>query len=178
MGFKLVLTNDMAISLGRALAGTVAVAGLSAAILAPTWSQAQEQAQLEANQLRDMIKAMGYETKDLVTTPGKEKFEFKITKSDLDIPIAAELSSSKRYIWLTVYLGDTTKISDYASRADKILRANADVQPCQFYVTKSDKLMMGLALENRDLDAPFLRRNVEKVGDDVGRTKDIWSTTD
>lgn len=130
---------------------------------------------LEAPQVRDMIKAMGYETKELNAEAGKEKYEFTIEKSNLNIPIAFEVSPSKRYIWLTVYLGEVPKIKDFPAMADKLLRENGNVQPTQFYVTKSERLMVALALENRGpVDAAMMRRAFEKLSDDVAATKDIW----
>lgn len=149
--------------------------GIMGAILAPRWAASQGSEALTAAKLKEMVVAMGYEAKDLSTTPGKEKIEFKVTKSDLDIPIALEVSESKRYIWLTVLLNETTELPDLPARAVKLLSQNAAIQPCQFYITKSGKLMLGMAVENRSVDAPMLRRAVDFVGDNVGDTKDLWA---
>lgn len=165
----------MNLALGKVFAGGVCALGLLGATVAPRFAPAQGAGTpAEAVQLRDMIKAMGYETRDLTTTPGKEKFEFTISKDDLDIPIAVEVSPSKRYIWFTVFLGELKDIKDFPSRTEKLLRRNFDIQPCQFYVTNSDRLMLGLAAENRGIDPPLLRKSFEKVAEDVASSKPTW----
>lgn len=155
----------------------VSVLALGAGVLAPRTAHSQSAAgTLEAVQIRDMVKAMGYECKELSKDPGKEKYEFSVEKSDLNIPIAFEVSPSKRYIWFTVYLGDASKMTDFGKVAEKLLRQNTTVQPCQFYVTKSDRLMLAMALENRGpVDPALLRKSFEKVAEDVASSKDLWS---
>ncbi len=166
------------ISLGKAAFASVSVLALLAGAFVPRVAHSQgSTGTLESVQVKDMVTAMGYECKALSTEAGKEKYEFSVDKSDLKIPIAFETSASKRYIWLTVYLGDVTKMTNFAARADKILRQNTSIQPCQFYVTKSDRLMLALAIENRGpVDPVIFRRSFEKVADDVSSTKDLWST--
>ena len=62
--------------------------------------------QIDRKQLRAMLVRLGFEVKDLVTDPGKEKYSAVITREDLDIPIGFEISGNGNYIWLTVNLGD------------------------------------------------------------------------
>ena len=164
-------------SLGKLMCATLSFAALGAGVLVPRVATSQGTVQtLDALQVRDLVKGMGYEAKEINSEAGKEKFEFSVEKSDLNIPIAFEISPSKRYIWLTVYLGDVTTMKDFPARADKLLRQNTTVQPCQFYVTKSNRLMLALALENRGpVDAAIFRRTFEKVAEDVSTSKDLWS---
>ncbi|HQU18195.1 MAG TPA: hypothetical protein PLA92_04005, partial [Fimbriimonadaceae bacterium] len=65
--------------------------------------------------------------------------------------------------------------TDFGDRPLKMLRANFEVQPSQFYITKSDKLMMGIALDNRNIHPAILRRNVDKVAKDVASTQALWT---
>lgn len=130
---------------------------------------------LEAPQLRDMIKAMGYETKELNAEAGKEKYEFALERGNLNIPMSVELSSNKRNIWFVVYLGEVSRFKDFPALATQLLRENFTVQPTHFYVTKQDRLLVALALENRGpVDPPLLRRTFEKLADDVVKTSSVW----
>ncbi|KAA0238352.1 MAG: hypothetical protein EDM74_06955 [Armatimonadetes bacterium] len=96
-----------------------------------------------------------------------------VSREGLDIPLAAEVSASKNYVWLTAYFGQIP--TDFGDRPLKMLRANFEVQPSQFYITKSDKLMMGIALDNRNIHPAILRRNVDKVAKDVASTQALWT---
>lgn len=150
--------------------------GLLAVALIPSKGAAfpQETSRLDAAQLRSMIANMGYEVKDLSTEPGKEKYSFTINKSDLNIPVGAEISPSKNYIWLTVSLKDYASDTSINSKAADFLRQNGKIQPCQFYLTSKDFLMMALPLENRAMDSVILRRNIDKLVNDVANTKSLW----
>jgi hypothetical protein len=118
------------------------------------------------------VEDIGYETKELNKEPGKEKYEFKITRDGFDIPMGIEISPSKNYIWLTVFLGPAPK-SDSTKNAD-LLRKNSEVQPCQFYVTSKGNLMLAYPLDNRGMSNPVLRAKVDKLAADVVKTKDVW----
>jgi hypothetical protein len=95
-----------------------------------------------------------------------------MTTADLNIPIGYEISPSGKYIWLTVNLGDSPAESSTKSFA--LLRQNADIQPCFFYLTKSGRMMMALALENKNVSNADLRQKSEFVSENVGKTKDVW----
>lgn len=125
---------------------------------------------LTAKELREVLVGLGYEVKDLSTEAGKEKYEI-LTKTDsFNVPMGAEISPSKSYIWLTVYLGadaDTRKHRD-------ILKQNGLVQPSQFYVTKSDKLMVALPVENRGMTPAYLKDKISKLVGDVESSATVW----
>ncbi|MBX3118752.1 MAG: hypothetical protein KF784_06775 [Fimbriimonadaceae bacterium] len=160
----------------KALLALLSLVGLFAVALLPSTvgAQAQESARVDAKQLKTLITGLGYTVKDLNTEVGKEKYEFTITRDDLDIPIAAEISGSKNYVWLTVYLGDQPKDAAFTAKALPILKQNFKIQPCQFYVTAKDALMVAIAIDNRNVDAAVLRRNIDKLGADVAGSKDLW----
>jgi hypothetical protein len=122
--------------------------------------------------LRSMAVQLGYTVTDIVAIPGKEKFSIMINSSGLDIPIALEISPSKKYIWLTVNLGKAP--ADTSLRNASLLKQNAIIQPCQFYVSGSGLTMMGLPLENSGITNAFLREKLEQVSKNVGNTEYIW----
>jgi hypothetical protein len=126
----------------------------------------------DAARLKKAIEDIGYEAKVLNAEVGKEKYEFKLTKDDLDVPVAAEISPSKNYVWLTVYLGPAPKAD--SPTCLEMLKSNFDVQPSFFYVTTKGNLMMGLAVENRALTNPVLRARIDKIVADVAKTKGLW----
>jgi hypothetical protein len=136
---------------------------------------AQEPDKMDSSQLKETLTELGYDTKVLNTEAGKEKFEFTEKTKDLTIPIGAEISPSKNYLWLTVNLGDKQfKDGNSYPKSGDLLRKNADIQPCFFYVTTKGHLMMGLALENRGLTNPWIRKCIEKLSADVSSTQALW----
>ena len=133
---------------------------------------AQDCNQLTHADLRSITTQLGYTAKDITTTPGKEKFSITTTRNGLDIPIALEISPSKNYIWLTVNLGPAR--ADTSLRHAALLKQNAIVQPCQFYVSASGLTMLGLPLENKGITNAYLREKLELVSKNVGNTEYIW----
>ena len=127
--------------------------------------------QIDRKQLRDMLTQLGYEVKDLDTTAGKEKYSFSVEKAGLNIPVAAEISANNNYIWLTVFCKQGDPAGD---KAVSLLKRNAEIQPSQFYLTKSSKLMVGLAIENHGVNNALLRQRAEKIVEDVANSKDDW----
>ncbi len=124
----------------------------------------------ERKQLREMLVQLGYEVNDLDTTAGKEKFSFKLERGGLNIPVAAEISPNGKFIWLTVFC----KQDPPADKGLTLFKQNAEIQPSQFYITKSNKLMVGLAIENHESTNASLRDRTEKIVNDVVKTKDDW----
>lgn len=145
----------------------ILIAGLS---LASIGRQGPDR--LDAVSLRKTIEKMGYPCKDLNAEAGQEKFEFTLDRGGFNIPIAAELSKSQNYIWLTVSLGP---MPADAALPLALLKENAQIQPNNFYVTSKDNLMLGLAIDNRGADSEVFRRVIDKLADDVGGTSHLWS---
>jgi hypothetical protein len=133
---------------------------------------ANQAQQIDRKQLRDMLVQLGYDVKDLVTDPGKEKYTVTFSKDGLDIPVGYEISPSGSYVWLTVNLGDAPTSS--SSKTLDLLKQNAKIQPTFFYVTDAGRLMAALAIENRGITNSILRLRSETVTDNVGKTKDTW----
>lgn len=149
------------------------VFGLALAFWTP---QAPEK--LDAASLRKTIEGMGYTCQDLSTDPGKEKFQFSVDEGGFNIPIAAELSKSTNYIWLTVSLGPLP--ADPAAPL-ALLKENAKIQPDSFYVSNRDSanaLMLGVAVDNRNASPDVFKRVIEKLSGDVSGTSTIWSKPD
>lgn len=129
------------------------------------------QDKLNGASLKTMIEGLGYETKALNEEAGKEKYEFKINKAGFDIPIAAEVSPSTNYVWLTVFLGAVKPTHKF----EELLKQNTKIQPSQFYITSKGSLMVGIALDNRQINPAVLRRNIDKVSEDVSGSSTLWS---
>lgn len=157
------------LSLFLGLIGVIAATG---AVTSRGAFAGQAEDRLDAAKLKAMINGLGYETSDLNTEVGKEKYQFKITKGSLDVPMAAEFSPSKNYIWFTVFLG----ASKPTLKFEDMLKRNSEIQPSQFYITSKGNLMMAIAIDNRSVSAAVMKRNVDKLADDVESTQSLWST--
>jgi hypothetical protein len=130
------------------------------------------QEKLDGASLKSMIDGMGYTIKILNAEAGKEKYEISFSKHELDIPVALEISPSKNYCWLTVFLGTAPKAP--SDKFETLLKENFNCQPSFFYITTKGNLMMGIPMENRYISPANMKRNIEKLSDDVGKTKGIW----
>lgn len=158
--------------MSKPFTATLAIAGLA---LVPAFSflpqSMQDPAPLDLDGLKALIANMGYEKKDLSET----KFEISITQDTFDVPVAFEVSGSGRYIWLTAFLGKVPDEGLPALQANALLRRNHSIQPAHFYVTSTSSLMIGLAVENRGMDAVMMRRAVSKLAADVASSSDDWA---
>jgi hypothetical protein len=135
------------------------------------------QGELRPGSLQPLLAGLGYEPKE--TAPGL--WEVVATKDGLDIPIAVGLSESGRKLWMTVYLGELDeKAKTDAPRLLELLRKNYEIQPTHFFLTKGtavespDALKMGLAIDNRGISAASLKREVDKMVDDVLGSRPLW----
>ena len=126
---------------------------------------------INQSKLKELLVQLGYTPKEIVATPGKEKYEIKITTGGLDVPMGLEISSSTNYIWLTVFLG---KASSDSSNYFKFIKQNAKIQPALFYITDSGNLMMGLPVDNRGINNALLKRYTEFIAGKVADSKNIW----
>lgn len=136
----------------------------------------QGEERLDGPAVNKLINGLGYETKVLVADPGKEKYEFKVTRGGLDIPIAAEVSASKNFIWLTVFFGEAPKPAEASGvKMHNLLTWNGRIQPCQFYITEKGNLMMGMAVDNRNVNAVVMKKWIDKIVDDSVRSQEAWA---
>lgn len=131
----------------------------------------QECGPINQTKLRDLLIQLGYTPKDLVTTPGKEKYEIKLNRGGLDVPMGLEISPSTNYIWLTVFLG---KAPSDSSKYFQLIKQNSKIQPALFYVTDSGNLMMGLPVDNRGINNSLLKRYTDFIAGKVADTKEYW----
>ena len=134
--------------------------------------KAQDCTPINQARLREILVQLGYTVKDLSTTPGKEKYEVKITQGGLDVPISYEISASTNYVWLTVSLGPGPAETSVLNSS--LIKQNAKIQPCLFYITEAGNLMMGLAVDNRGLTNALLRRYTDFITARVVETKAYW----
>ncbi len=136
-------------------------------------SAAQDCGPINAVQLKKILTELGHdEIKDIGTGPGKEKYEVAHKREGFTVPVGYEISPSTNYIWLTVFL--SKEVSDSLIYSFGMLKENAIIQPCQFYITSKGNLMMGLAVENRGVTNAILRRHIETITKRVVETQDLW----
>jgi len=129
---------------------------------------------IDAPKLKSMIEGLGYEVKEINKEVGKEKFEFTLRTEGFNVPVGAEISPSKNYIWFTVFLG---KPPTDVAKHTALLKQNQKVQPNFFYITESaGNLMMGIGVDNRAVTAVVIKRVTDKLAADVGKTASDWQT--
>lgn len=146
------------------------LAGIAAlGVVLPTF---QTPSEVDYEGLKTMITGLGYEVKENKLEKGGFTYEFTEKTDEFNVPIMAEISESKRYIWLTVTLGDTPK--DTAKHTN-LLKHNANVQPAFFYISKANKLKLGLPIDNRGLTAAHLKRVIGLVVSGVTTTSEDWN---
>jgi hypothetical protein len=141
-------------------------------VMLSSFCNAQNCDPLTSAQLKEKLIQLGNEVKDINTTVDKEKFEVKYKTATLDVPVGYEISPSKNFVWLTVFLGAPRADSSVLNAA--LLKQNGVIQPCMFYITAKGNLMMGLAVENRGLTNAILKRHSDKLIADVSSTASFW----
>lgn len=136
------------------------------------FTKAQSCDPLTSAQLKEKLIQLGNEVRDINATAGSEKYEVKYSTSTFDVPVAYELSGSKNFVWLTVFLGMPR--ADTSVMNATLLKQNFSIQPCQFYITTKGNLMMGMAIENRGLTNAIIKKHSDKIVADVVSTASFW----
>ncbi|MBS1720056.1 MAG: hypothetical protein JST35_06390 [Armatimonadetes bacterium] len=121
--------------------------------------------------LAKILTDLKMEPKNIAEEGEKPLFAFDIKTEKFNVPMVAEVSSSGRYIWLTCTLKEDARTSDSMS----ILRAIGDIQPTHLWVTKSNRLKMGLSIDNRGVNATVVKFVLDKLADDLEKTSSIWA---
>ena len=124
---------------------------------------------LEFAQLKTMISGMGYTPKDL--TGETPKFYIDFATSSFNIPTGFEISKSGRYIWVTANLGVSKLNGDLALQ---VLRKIGDIQPTSLWITSKNNLMIGFAIDNRDVTPAHLKFVLDKFSSDIDKTASLW----
>ena len=136
-------------------------------------SHAQDCGPINTTKLKELLTGMGFVVKNTNEAGKPDKFEIKNASGGLDIPTTYEISASTNYIWLTVFLGKAS--DENAETNTNLLKQNANIQPCLFYITAKGNLMMGLPVENRAVTATVLKRCNDFLAARVAETKDYWT---
>ncbi len=161
--------------LTKAILSLALASGLLSAALLPWEHGAQEDSSaIDIAKLRSMVDNLGYATKSLGDDGAK--FEFTVKKGTLDVPIAGEVSASKRFVWLTCFLGKVSEVKGFDSKTGKFLERVFKVQPSHFYVTDKGNLMLGLAIDNRGITPAILRHRIDKIAADTDSSLDLWGS--
>ncbi len=134
-------------------------------------AQGDEASRLSAEDLKVMLTNLGHDLKQINAEAGKEKFEFTIKTPGFNVPVGAEISPSKQFVWLTVSLGALNEKQD----TKELLRLNGRIQPTQAYLTTKDTLMMAFALDNRAITPALMKNRIEKLTGDVEKSAPIWN---
>jgi len=153
------------------------IAGLAAGTV--LFSSNITQGELTPNSISPLLAGLGFEPKE----SGAGTWDITSTRGGLDVPIAVALSKSGRKLWMTVFLAEL----DDKSRADaprllELLRKNFETQPGHFFIVKEaptsgpvkDSLKMAIALDNRGITPADLKREIEKLTDDVVGSRTLW----
>lgn len=154
--------------MGR-LTGMIAAVCMAAALTVPAGADP-----VTYPQLKEMVTNMGYEPSNLEGA-ASPMFEVAITTASFKVPIAFELSGSGRYVWARTTLG---KFDGSSGRAVKLLKSNATTQPVMFWITSSDMLVLGMAIDNRDVTPEHLRFVMERIANTVDETAPIWNAAE
>jgi hypothetical protein len=124
---------------------------------------------LSYDALKTMVTNMGYAPKEVgETTP---KMEILVVTADFNVPLGVEITPSGRFVWITANLGESKMTGDLALQ---LLKRSQNWQPTQFWITSSNLLTIGLAVNNTDLKPDLLKFAFEKLAGDVGASSDIW----
>lgn len=140
--------------------------------LTPLMVHAQNCDVMTRAQLKEKLVEMGFEVKAINEQAGKEKYLVNHAGSGFNVPVGYEMSPSTNFIWLTANLGKAENLT--GEKAMQMIKENAKIQPCFFYITSSGAIMMGLGVENRGVSIAILRRHIDKFVGDVSRTSAVW----
>lgn len=149
-----------------------AAAGLALVVSAAALPSAALAAPLTYSQLMNMATNMGYTPNTISQGTDTPKFEIQTKSGTFNVPLGLEVSPSGRFVWVSANLGQKTLTGEQAL---SILRRGTSVQPTQFWYTDKGNLMIGMAIDNRDVTPAYLRFVLDKVGADVASTQDIWN---
>lgn len=138
------------------------VAMPSAALAAP----------LTPAQVQTVLTNMGYTPKVLSKAGESPKFEITTTAGTFNVPISFEVTPSGRYIWATANLGSAATMS--GDKALALLRKNVALQPVMFWISNSNQLVCGMAIDNREVTPAHMKFVIDKIGADIAGSADVW----
>lgn len=121
--------------------------------------------------LKAMLVGMGYTPTETGTAPS-QLLEISVTTPSFKVPVGLEVSGSGRFVWARATLGDVGLTGEQALQA---LQSNANTQPVMFWLTSKNQLVMGMAIDNRDVTPEQLRFAIDKIALDVNNTAPIWN---
>lgn len=137
---------------------------------------------LTETDVKSMLEKMGHEIETLTTTSGALKFQVRLKRGNWTIPLTAELSPNKRFLWISNFVGpmpeDSTPLGDALAR---LLEANWSNAPAFFSINVADtkagkqrRLYLQRPMENQGITETELSQVIDAVADVVQRTAPIW----
>ncbi len=151
---------------GRILRAMVLACAMGAAAM-PAMADPLTYAQLKA-----LVEGMGYTPSDLTKNPESPIFEVTLTTANFKIPLAMEVSKSGRYVWVRATLGASKLTGDGALA---MLKKQAELQPTMFWINSGGSLLVGMAVDNRDITPAHMRFVMDKVAADIDSTSALWA---
>ena len=121
--------------------------------------------------LKTMLTGLGYTPKETGVAPAQWR-EINVTTASVNVPVGLEVSGSGRFVWARATLGDVGLTGEQALQA---LQSNASTQPVMFWLTSKNQLVIGMAIDNRDVTPEQLRFAIDKIAMDVNNTAPIWN---
>ncbi len=126
---------------------------------------------LQFDGLKTMVENMGYTPKIISKGDDNPKFEISISTPAFNVPLGVEISKSGRFIWASASLGESKLTGDGALA---VLKKAQDIQPTSLWITSKGILMIGMAIDNREVTPAYLKYVFEKIAADVGATSSLW----
>lgn len=123
--------------------------------------------------LMEQLEGLGYTPKLLSKEGDNPKSEITATSGSWTVHLSFEVSPSKRFIWVSAFLGDAGHIT--GDKALGILKREASIQPTGFWITGAGGLMIGMYVDNRDVTPDHLKFVIDKLVRDVEATSGLWA---
>ena len=125
---------------------------------------------LTHTQVKWMVEGMGYPTKE-VGKADSPLLEVTLTTANFTIPLGFEVSKSGRYVWVRATLG-ASKLT--GEQALAVLKKQGELQPTMFWLNNSGILLIGMAIDNRDITPAHLKFVMDKIAADIDSTASLW----
>lgn len=132
--------------------------------------QASPETKIRKAELRATLTKLGYEPKEL----GNGVYEVETLKGKEKIFVSVSISPSENKIWLTGTYGVLTdREKQDPEFLLSLLEKNGEIQPAHFYVRRG-KLNIGIPVDNKQITAASLNKEINGFADVVVKTKPFW----
>lgn len=157
---------------GEALGMQDRQAGAGLAPLGPVPGQSLNDASLEAT-----LRSMGYDPKISKSSNGKRTFyRLHLEEDKFRFVFDLSLDTERERIWFSGPLSTVTDRDRVATeRLWKLLESNDDISPVFFsYDNNNKRVYLNLVIDNRDMTATILRKEISRFMRVTERTYPLW----